>query len=145
MAFDGKLWVLGGQVYPYWAMNDVWSLTPVTLGIDAGQQYLYNPGETMTLKVTASKLSGQVSYQWKKNRTPVYGVGAKSDTYHIDAFTAADAGAYTCDLSGGTMGTAGPVQIGFIPPKVPVASPAGLAFGVCLAAAMLILRKRAST
>jgi len=142
VVFDGKLWVLGGvsDGPPSGAKNDVWNLTAVSLNIDTGQRYLYNLGEPMTLKLTASALSGAVHYQWLKNDNAL--PDATSDTYHVDAFTAEDAGAYTCELTGDTFGSAGPVQIGLAPPKVPAACPFGLAAGVMLTALGLIFRKR---
>ena len=144
VAFDGKLWVLGGghDDPNYTALNDVWNLTPVSLDINTGQRQLYALGDPMTLILTASALSGTVHYQWSKDGNSL--PGATSDTYHVDAFTANDAGAYTCELTGDTFGSAGPVEIGVAPPKMPAASPAGLAFGVCLTAAVLIFRKRKS-
>jgi hypothetical protein len=142
VVFGGKLWVLGGMrwgLLPCFTNNDVWNLTPVSLSIDTGQHYLYNAGDPMTLKVKASELSGTVHYQWSKNGNAIS--DATSDTYHVDAFSADDAGTYTCELTGDTFGTAGPVQIGVAPPRVPAARPVGLILGIAVAASILVLRR----
>ncbi len=91
----------------------------------------------LCLKLMAEYLSGAVGYQWSKNGVPIS--GATSDTYHVDAFTANDAGACTCELSGGTFGVAGPVQIAVTPPKMSAAGPAGLALAVAMAATVLLI------
>ncbi len=143
--FDGKLWILGGLsegLLPCIAKNDVWNLTPVSLEIDTGQRFLYNAGDPMTLKLTASALSGAVQYQWLKNGNAI--PDATSDTYHVDAFSTDDAGAYTCELTGDTFGSAGPVQIGLAPTEMPAGSPVCFALGVCLATTILAVRRRKS-
>jgi hypothetical protein len=142
VAYDGKLWVLGGERADasFTPFNDVWCLTPVSLGIDAGQRYQYGLGDGMTLKLTAEGLVGPVGYQWSKDGTAI--AGATTDTYQVDRMTGDDAGVYTCALTGGTFGTAGPAQIQVIMPKVPASSPVGLVLGVALGMTVLFLRKR---
>ncbi len=140
VTFDGKAWVLGGILDDNNSLNDVWCLTPVLLTVNTGLGTRYKLGEDLTLTLSAGEPDGVVGYQWWKNGAAI--PGATSDTYHVDHFTEKDAGTYFCELTGDGWGSSSPVQIGVLEPNMPAATPAGLAFGLTLAVAAVMLRKR---
>jgi hypothetical protein len=113
VVFNNALWILGGFSRSGSAssglVNDVWSLTPVSLSITPGHASRYAIGETMTLTVTPQGLPGQVSYQWLKDGAPLS--GETTDTYHVDGVNWGDAGVYTCRVSGDTFGATSPFSV----------------------------------
>ena len=140
VTFNGKAWVLGGELPNGTFLNDVWSLTPILLTIDTGQGTRFRLGEEMTLTLSAGDLAGVVGYQWSKNGSPI--PGATSDTYHVDHFTEKDAGAYSCQLTGDGFGSATPVQIDLLDPTMPATGTTGLVLAMAMVTGVLVFRRR---
>lgn len=57
-------------------------------------------GGRLTLAANASSSLGPVSYQWKKDGSPIG--GATGSTYSVESAAPGDAGSYTCDTTDGT-------------------------------------------
>lgn len=57
-------------------------------------------GDNLHLSANAHSKLGAVTYQWKKDGTPIG--GATSATYSISSVESGDAGSYTCDVTDGT-------------------------------------------
>jgi hypothetical protein len=136
VAFHDNIWVLGGfALYddePYYGMSDVWRLPlapDISLAIETGHAPWYQIGEPLNLKVVGTGLSGEETYDWQKDGSPL--TDQTNSAYHVDALALSDAGSYACLVNDpantGTL-TAGPVSIMVLPPgyRLPLVSVIGV-------------------
>lgn len=71
--------------------------SPPTITGGSSTRLVVAPGQGFSLDVAATSPNGPLTYRWKKDNRPI--AGATGATYARSGFTAADAGAYTVEVS----------------------------------------------
>jgi len=101
VAFQDKLWFLGGYDQHIECRNDVWCLAPgeipdVSIHIVANHGSWYERGEQMHLSVEGTGITDDATYEWYRDGETL----ADHDDEYDDTYLASyEAGAYTCKVT----------------------------------------------